>query len=90
MIARHKQKKIWVIEGGEEANDDFLNDSGLLSNNVKIYRISEIGKYLLSPEAIEVEERLIGYTLHFKQPKWNLFQQKMTGRLPFLRSFRPT
>ncbi len=86
MNARSK-KNIWVISSGDKANNDFLKGNGLESDAIKIYRISEIGKYLLSPSTIEVEERIIGYTLHFKQPKSNLFKQKIKKRAPFLHRF---
>lgn len=81
MKARSK-KKIWVISGGKKLNADSFPESRLELQNGKIYKISEIAKYLLNPSPIEVEERVFGYTLYFKQPRLNEFKKKLKKFLP--------
>ncbi len=66
--ASHKSSKIWIISEGRSSD---LNLKGVTGGNVtgpfKEYKISDIGRYLLNPHAIEVKKRLIGGEVHYKQ-----------------------
>ena len=66
--ASHESSKIWIISEGRSSD---LNLKGVTGGNVtgpyKEYKISDIGRYLLNPHAIEVKKRLIGGEVHYKQ-----------------------
>jgi len=57
--------KIWVVSNGRysEIDPDRLND-GTASGPARQYRLSDIGRYLLNPNTIEVKKRLIGCEVH--------------------------
>jgi hypothetical protein len=60
---------IWIISGGRYVK---LDVSRLAQGNdfgpVKEYHISQLGRYLLNPDPIEVEKTLVGCEVHFPQP----------------------
>ena len=68
----HETSKIWIISEGRSAD---VNIDGVTDANVagpyKEYKISDIGRYLLNPHAIEVKKRLIGGEIHYKQGAFN-------------------
>jgi len=85
IIMKYKKikKKIWILSKGKLSN--LNSDSICRSINAPHYieyNLSEIGKYLLNPNPIEVEENLIGYKIHFKQPKSNKIKSKIRKFLP--------
>lgn len=59
---------IWVISEGRYSD---VNLQGEVEGNVagpyKEYTISDIGRYLLNPDSIEVKKKLIGGEIHYKQ-----------------------
>jgi len=61
-------REIWVISDGRYSEIDL---KGLVDGNVsgpyRQYKISEIGRYLLNPQTIEVKKKLIGGEIHYKQ-----------------------
>jgi len=63
-----ESSKIWIISEGRSLDVDL---KGVTGDNVagpfKEYKISDIGRYLLNPNAIEVKKRLIGGEIHYKQ-----------------------
>ena len=61
-------RKIWIISDGRHSDID-LNGvvDGDVSGPYKEYKISDIGRYLLNPDSIEVKKRLIGGENHYKQ-----------------------
>jgi len=62
---------LWVISGGRDSQIDLSAIEGAQKNEkvkaVKEYRISDIAYYLLNPEPIEVDKRLIGCEIHYEQ-----------------------
>ena len=64
----HDSSQIWIISEGQNSD---VHLKGVLDGNVvgpyKEYKISDIGRYLLNPNSIEVKKRLIGGEIHYKQ-----------------------
>ena len=64
----HNNNAIWIISDGHISDIDL---GGLVDGNVagpfKEYRISDLTRYLLNPNAIEVKKKLIGGEIHYKQ-----------------------
>ena len=62
---------LWVISGGRDSQIDLSAIEGAQKNEqvkaVKEYRISDIAYYLLNPQPIEVNKRLIGCEIHYHQ-----------------------
>ena len=75
MTATKKKRKIsdlnpdvWIISKGRDSQFDLSTiESGKNSDAVKEYQISDIARYLLNPNPIEVEKRLIGCEIHYPQ-----------------------
>jgi hypothetical protein len=64
----HNNNEIWVIAAGRSSDIDL---SAVIDEKVvgpyKEYRLSDIGRYLLNPNSIEVKKKLIGGEVHHKQ-----------------------
>jgi hypothetical protein len=64
----HDNSNIWIISEGRYPD---VNLEGVVDGNVagpyKEYKISDIGRYLLNPDSIEVKKKLIGGEIHYKQ-----------------------
>jgi hypothetical protein len=59
---------IWIISKGRDSQFDLSAiESGKNTDPVKEYQISDIARYLLNPNPIEVEKRLIGCEIHYPQ-----------------------
>ena len=59
---------IWVISGGRDSCLDLSQIEGIeMNEKVREYQISDIAYYLLNPKPIEVNKRLIGCEIHYKQ-----------------------
>lgn len=59
---------MWVISGGRDSYLDLSVIEGIKQNEkVREYQISDIAYYLLNPKPIEVDKRLIGCEIHYKQ-----------------------
>ena len=62
---------VWIISGGRHSQIDLslIEDANKNEqvNAVKEYRISDIAYYLLNPNPIEVNKRLIGCEIHYQQ-----------------------
>jgi hypothetical protein len=59
---------VWIISKGRDSQFDLSTiESGKNSDAVKEYQISDIARYLLNPNPIEVEKRLIGCEIHYPQ-----------------------
>jgi hypothetical protein len=77
---------IWIISGGGESQID-LGQLGVAKEDeplkaVKEYRISDIAYYLLNPNPIEVDKRLIGCEIHFQQRLAARIIEKIKRLLP--------
>lgn len=60
--------KVWIISEGRFS--DIVLDrivEGNASGPCKEYEISDIGRYLLNPNSIEIKKKLIGGEIHYKQ-----------------------
>jgi hypothetical protein len=63
-----KNNKIWIISEGRYVDVDLKNIvDDAIEGPVKEYRLSDIGRYLLNPNSIEVKKKLIGCEIHYKQ-----------------------
>ena len=64
----HNNNNIWIISEGQYSDIDL---KGMVEGNVagpyKEYKISDIGRYLLNPDSIEVKKKMIGGEIHYKQ-----------------------
>lgn len=74
MIPEKKQlssesEEIWVISRGSNKKIDLkINAENSQTIFAKEYRISDLGKYLLDPDPIEVQKKLIGCEVHYREP----------------------
>jgi hypothetical protein len=74
---------IWVISEGRDAQFDLSEiDAGQVNENVREYQISDIGCYLLKPQPIEIEKRLIGCEIHYPQRATTKIIEKLKRLLP--------
>ena len=64
----HNNNNIWIISEGRDTDVSLegVND-GKVAGPYKEYKISDIGRYLLNPNSIEVKKKLIGGEIHYKQ-----------------------
>ena len=63
-----KNNSIWVITEGRYSDIDLTRIAdGNVTGPYKEYRISDIGRYLLDPNPIEIKKKLVGGEIHFKQ-----------------------
>jgi hypothetical protein len=83
-------KDVWIISGGRHSQMDLSAIEDAKMNGqlkaVKEYRISDIAYYLLNPNPIEVNKRLIGCEIHYQQRMATKIFEKIKRLLP--RSFR--
>ena len=74
---------IWVISEGRDVQFDLSEiDGGQVNENVREYQISDIGCYLLNPQPIEIEKRLIGCEIHYPQRTSTKIIEKLKRLLP--------
>lgn len=80
-VDRTDDESIWVIAGGRLIDIDLSAfDPAADKGRAKEYRISELGRYLLNPNPIEVKKRLVGGEIHYRKSRL----QKLIG------PFRPS
>ena len=59
---------VWVVAGGRRIDTDISAfDPAADPGPVKEYHISELGRYLLNPNPIEVKKRLVGGEIHYRK-----------------------
>ena len=69
---------IWVISEGRFIDLDLsCICDGLIKGPVKEYRISDLGKYLLNPNPIEVIKNLVGYEILYQQSFFEKIKEKI-------------
>jgi hypothetical protein len=74
---------VWIISKGRESKFDLSAiEDGKNLDTVKEYQISDIGRYLLNPNPIEVEKRLIGCEIHYPQRTVTKIIQNMKRLFP--------
>ncbi|MGB5748788.1 MAG: hypothetical protein WBM69_17540 [Desulfobacterales bacterium] len=60
--------KVWIISEGRFSDLDLdLMVEGNVTGPCKEYKISDIGRYLLNPNSIEIKKKLVGGEIHYKQ-----------------------
>jgi hypothetical protein len=70
----------WIITEGKPVRlDPTVFDPEAEKGIVKEYRISEIGRYLLNPGAIEIRKRLVGCEAHRRQSALSRAMQRLPG-----------
>jgi hypothetical protein len=59
---------VWIISEGRRCQFDLGTiENNKVTDTVKEYQISDIAHYLLNPNPVEVEKRLIGCEIHYPQ-----------------------
>jgi hypothetical protein len=72
--------RIWIISKGRYTDMDMNRiKEGMDTGPVKEYRISDLARYMLNPDSIEVDKALIGCEVHFHQQSSRIGQK--IGRL---------
>lgn len=75
--------RFWTISRGKYAKSDLSRIAdGLRAARVKEYRISDFGRYLLSPQPIEIPKRLVGCEVYYRQRKSRKTRVKIWQILP--------
>jgi hypothetical protein len=76
-------REIWIISDGRYSEIDLKGMvDGNASGPYKQYKISEIGRYLLNPQSIEVKKKLIGGEIHYKQGVLKKIRKSLRKILP--------
>ena len=79
----HESNKIWIISEGRSLDVDLKGvTEGNAAGPFKEYEISDIGRYLLNPQSIEVKKKLIGGEIHYKQGVLNNIGKSFRKILP--------
>lgn len=82
---RLSHDNIWIISRGRYADLDLIGmNGGAIKGPVKEYRISDLARYLLNPNPIEVRKKLIGYEIHYGQQShsmaWGKIRRILLGK----------
>ncbi len=80
--AKLRPGDIWVISKGKLTDMDLsrICDGGK-TETVTAYSLSELGRYLLNPNPIQVEKKLIGCEVHYYPPFYKI-KRKIRKILP--------
>ncbi len=63
------KKRMWIISSGKNTKLDLnIGSQGIQTVLAKEYKISDLARYLLNPEPIEVRKQLIGCEVYFRVP----------------------
>jgi len=74
---------IWVISKGRYIDLDLRGIcEGLQKRPVREYHISDLAKYMLNPNPIEVWKKLMGCEIHYSQPGSYKIKEKISQLLP--------
>ena len=74
---------IWIISAGRESQFDLSEiDGGNVNENIREYSVSDLAFYLLNPQPIEVEKRLIGCEIHYPQGRLARMVERLKRLLP--------
>jgi hypothetical protein len=79
----HNNSEIWIISEGHFSDIDLgrvVDDN--LDGPHKEYKISDFGRYLLNPSAIEVKKKMIGGEIHYKQGGFKKIGRALRKILP--------
>ncbi|MCP4119947.1 MAG: hypothetical protein GY737_32040 [Desulfobacteraceae bacterium] len=81
-VVKHKtySRKIWLISSGWKSSMDLGNIfPGLETDSVREYRISDLANYMINPNPIKVNNRLIGCEILHRRSGWQAVKQKMSS-----------
>lgn len=74
---------MWVISKGKYLESDLETIGGYrVSGPVTEYKISDMARYMLKPNPIQVEKKLIGCEIHHRKPFFGLINEKLKKTLP--------
>ncbi len=74
---------LWIISSGENTKFEMSTDKKASQNVLaKEYKISDLAKYLLNPDAIEVKKTLVGCEIHFRETIGRRLQNMVVKVLP--------
>ena len=74
---------IWVISKGRYTNPDLSHIvKGVNAGPIKEYRISELAQYMLNPNPIEVQKKLVGCEIYHNRPFFEKLSEKIREILP--------
>lgn len=76
---------LWIISEGRQSSIDLRKIEGPKcadKADARIYQISDIAYYMLSPAPIEVEKRLVGCEIHYSQRGLTRFIEKIKRLFP--------
>lgn len=75
--------KIWIISDGCFTDYDLSwVCEGKISGQVREYKISEITRYMLNPNPVHIEKKLIGCEIHYHQPLLKKINNSIRNLLP--------
>jgi hypothetical protein len=87
-ITLHKKKdklcpdRIWIISKGRYTNCDLSRIwEGVKKQTAMVYNISELARYLLNPNPIQIKKKLVGCEIHYRTPLYNV-KEKIRKLLP--------
>ncbi|MBI5664258.1 MAG: hypothetical protein HZC49_04085 [Nitrospirae bacterium] len=74
---------IWIISDGMPVSLDLSNIcKESISGPITEYRISELARYLLNPNPITLEEKVVGCKVHYRKPSSGLIKRSFKKILP--------
>jgi hypothetical protein len=75
---RKKTNSVWIISECKSSgfNLETIGESNI-SGPVKEFRISELAYYLLNPDPIVIQDKLVGCHITFKKTRYELFKEKL-------------
>ncbi|MEJ2164472.1 MAG: hypothetical protein P8X90_03010 [Desulfobacterales bacterium] len=79
----HNNSGIWIISEGRFSDVDLSRVvAAKIDGPHREYKISDIGRYLLNPRAIEVKKKMIGGEIHYKQGRLKKIRRALRKILP--------
>ncbi len=74
---------VWAISKGRYTDLDLNGiDESMKAEVRSEYKISDLARYMLNPEPIEVRKTLLGCEVHYSQPSSNRLREKIKRILP--------
>ena len=68
---------IWIISKSKRINADLIHFADRKINQIKEYKISDFGLYLLDPKPIEVKKKLVGCEITYKKSFFHRFKTNL-------------
>ena len=83
LLAHNNKHGIWIISDGLPVNLDLSNIcKESISGQITEYRISELGRYLLNPNPITLEEKVIGCKVKYRKPSTGMIKRSFKKIIP--------